>query len=140
MKAALLVLVSCATSAPVYEPASWDDVPKALAAIECAVLKVDGKPWLAKQVVNAEVVTSPGYAARTGMQSSYWPKPDGSVKFVLDADDSDAWHSGLRYEALCRWRLHILDGHSLGCTRESWRDEIKPRYAAALSECWRLMQ
>lgn len=132
---ALLLLSACSSQRYTYAPATFPDLPRALTAIRCAVERVDGAE-LAARVLNAEIQSSPGYAARNGMDSTYWPRPDGSVLIILDADADSAWHSGLRYELLCRWRLYLL-GHPERCTRESWEHEIKPRYTPALSACFR---
>lgn len=46
-----------------------------------------------------------------------------------------AWNSPLRYELLCRRRLHLLEGSERRCTGQRFEQEIKPRYAEALHAC-----
>ena len=139
-----IALAGCATTQTprpqvVFRAPSWPDFAVSIEAIRCAITRVDGSK-LAERVLDVRILAVDNYHlagcydADSGPDDGCaGPMPPPTV--YVRTGDRIAWHSSLRYELLCRRRLHLVEGDERKCTAARWEGEIKARYNPALREC-----
>ncbi len=141
------LLVGCATGprTPIsyLNPADvWPDFAPSIEVLRCAVSEVEGREF-ADRLLNIPFVAIENYHL-AGCYDASADSYDGCggnqrpPAIYLGTQAENAWGlSPLRWEVLCRRRLHLLEGNERRCTNARMEQEIKPLYRLAIERCHR---